>query len=199
MREPVTERGMATRRRLLQAAEEVFGRRGYHAASIVEITRTAGVGLGTFYEYFDSKETVFRELVQHMSHELRRRIAENVRDLPDRRSQERAGFETFFQFALEHRNLYRIVLESQFVDEDLYRWYYRRLAEGYQKGLAQAVARGEIPEQDLETLAWALLGIGQMLGMRWVLWGNQVPPPDVRRSLFTMIDRLLGGGGDRDG
>ncbi|QZA32159.1 TetR/AcrR family transcriptional regulator [Hydrogenibacillus sp. N12] len=197
MREPTTERGMATKQKLLQAAEQVFGERGYHAASIVEITRTAGVGVGTFYEYFDSKETIFRELVEHMSHQLRRRIAERVAALPNRLERERAGFEAFFRYALEHRNLYRIVLESQFVDEPLYKWYYQRLADGYKRGLKEALQRGEIrgPATDsetyLDTLAFALLGMGQMLGMRWVLWEGRVPPAEVLEELAELIRRLL--------
>ena len=200
MREPTTERGMATKQKLLQAAEQVFGERGYHAASIVEITRTAGVSVGTFYEYFDSKEMIFRELVEYMSHQLRQQISERIADLPTRLERERAGFEAFFRYALEHRNLYRIVLESQFVNEPLYRWYYQRLADGYKRGLRKALHRGEIrgpvtdTETYLDTLTFALLGMGQMLGMRWVLWEGTVPPAAVLEELSEMIWRLLAPG-----
>ncbi len=45
---PRTARGEATRQRLLDAAERLFGTRGFHDTSIVEITREAGVGHGTF-------------------------------------------------------------------------------------------------------------------------------------------------------
>jgi hypothetical protein len=55
-RAPVTVRGEQTRRRLLEAAEEVFGELGFRRASIAEIVRRAGVAQGTFYLYFDSKE-----------------------------------------------------------------------------------------------------------------------------------------------
>ena len=56
---PLTKRGEATRRRLLEAAELVFADQGYHEASIVKITERAGIGLGTFYLYFDSKQSIF--------------------------------------------------------------------------------------------------------------------------------------------
>src|SRR6266571_5021245 len=52
---PMTARGEATRRRILDAAEEVFGEFGYYEASISEITRRAGIAQGTFYIYFHSK------------------------------------------------------------------------------------------------------------------------------------------------
>ncbi len=191
MREPVTERGMATRQRLVEAAEQVFGTEGFHAATIVEITRVAGVGLGTFYEYFDSKESLFKALVRHMSHELRRAIATEVAGLSDRLAQERVGFETFFRFALRHKNLYRIVLECQFVDEELYRWYYQRLADGYRRGLRAAIAQGQVRSCEVETVVYALLGIAQMLGMRWVLCENRVPPPEALEELSVIIARIL--------
>ena len=60
---PLTKRGEATRRRLLEAAEVVFADQGYHEASIVKITERAGIGLGTFYLYFDSKQSIFEALV----------------------------------------------------------------------------------------------------------------------------------------
>ena len=58
------KRGARTRRRLLDAAEQVFAELGYHEASIVKITEAAGVAQGTFYLYFDSKQAIFDELVR---------------------------------------------------------------------------------------------------------------------------------------
>ena len=55
---PKTERGRRTLRRLLDAAGEEFGARGYHETAISNITQRAGVGLGTFYVYFKSKEDI---------------------------------------------------------------------------------------------------------------------------------------------
>ena len=60
---PLTKRGSATRRRLLDAAERCFGDVGYHEASVVKITEEAGVAHGTFYLYFASKKAIFDELI----------------------------------------------------------------------------------------------------------------------------------------
>ncbi len=186
-RAPVTVRGEQTRRRLLEAAEEVFGEMGFRRASISEIVRRAGVAQGTFYLYFDSKEDIFRALVRYMSHELRKFIAMAVAGLQDRLEIEREGYRAFFRFVLQHRFLYRIVLESQFVDEEVYREYYRRLAEGYARGLARAMEAGQIRRMDPETLAYCLMGIAHLLGMRWVLWENREPPEEVLETAMAFI------------
>ncbi|MBA4044939.1 MAG: TetR family transcriptional regulator, partial [Erythrobacter sp.] len=60
---PRTERGRRTLRKLLDAAAEEFGEKGFHEASVSSITRRAGVALGSFYTYFDSKDALFRALV----------------------------------------------------------------------------------------------------------------------------------------
>jgi AcrR family transcriptional regulator len=67
----LSARGVETRTRLIEAAEEVFAELGYHEASIVKITEAAGVGQGTFYLYFASKKDVFDELVRDLNRRVR--------------------------------------------------------------------------------------------------------------------------------
>lgn len=184
---PITPRGQQTRQKLLEAAEAVFGEKGYERASIVEITRRAGVAQGTFYVYFSDKKAAFVELVRELSHRLRREIAERVAGLSDRLEIERVGFRTFFTFAHKHRNLYKIVRQAEFVDEEVFRWYYRRLAEGYARGLAQAMEKEQIRRLDPECLAYCLMGIGDFLGMRWVLWDGESPPDEVFEDMMAFI------------
>ena len=64
---PRTARGERTLRKILDAAREEFGERGFSDSSIVGITQRAGVALGTFYTYFESKEALFQALVRAMS------------------------------------------------------------------------------------------------------------------------------------
>ncbi len=187
MTRPRTPRGQQTRQNLLEAAESVFGEKGYERASIVEITRRAGVAQGTFYVYFPDKKAVFVELVKDLSHRLRREIAESVAGIRDRVEVERVGFRTFFTFAHNHRNLYKIVRQAEFVDEELFRWYYRRLAEGYTQGLAQAMEEGQIRRLDPECLAYCLMGISDYLGMRWVLWEGQSPPEEAFETMMAFV------------
>lgn len=55
------ERDMNKRERILDAAIEVFCVSGYEAASMADVAAKAGVGKGTIYLYFDSKESLFEE------------------------------------------------------------------------------------------------------------------------------------------
>lgn len=186
-----TARGEATRAKLLAAAETLFGRKGFHPTSIGDITREAGVGHGTFYLWFDSKEVIFRELVRHLSHELRATIREAVLGLEDRLEIEERGVRTFLKFVLAHRDLYRIVLEAEFVAPDLHRWYYERLAEGYAEGLTASMATGEIPRRDPETLAYSLMGMVHFMGVRWAVWEGREPPEEAMAALMSILRAAL--------
>jgi AcrR family transcriptional regulator len=184
---PPTARGQRTRSKLLAAAEKVFGEQGYERASIVDITRAAGVAQGTFYVYFPGKKDVFVELVNELGNRLRRTLAEAVAGLDDRLEVERAGLYAFLEFVKEHHNLYKIVRQAEFVDEESYRNYYTRLADGYRKGLKAAMKKGEFKKLDPEAMAFALMAIFDFLGMRWVLWEGELPPRKVLDDVFTFI------------
>jgi len=185
---PKTARGEQTRQRLLDAAERVFGARGYHAASIVDITREAGVAMGTFYIYFPDKKAVFDECVRHLNRRLRAHLREATAGVAGGRLEvERAALLAFFAFVQEHRDLYRIIRQAEFVDEALFRWHYQTLAQGYVRGLEAAMARGEIRRLDPEALAYCLMAIVETYGMRWLLWEGRYPPPEAVETATALL------------
>lgn len=169
---PRTERGTRTRTKLLEAAEQVFAKVGYSEASIVRITEAAGVAQGTFYLYFASKLEIFEELVEDLNRRVRHAMADASAGATSRIESERAGFRGFFEFTAEHPALYRIVREAEFVSPNALRLHYSRIVDGYIAGLASAKENGEVGDLDPEIVAWILMGIGEMVGMRWVLWGG---------------------------
>ena len=51
---------------IIQAAIVVFRTHGFHKAKMEEIAKTAGIGKGTIYEYFDSKKDLFEEMMRYI-------------------------------------------------------------------------------------------------------------------------------------
>lgn len=60
----MSETGVTTRERLLQAARELFTTIGYQAATTPVIARHAGVAEGTIYRHFPSKQALFNQAYQ---------------------------------------------------------------------------------------------------------------------------------------
>ncbi|WP_308517623.1 TetR/AcrR family transcriptional regulator [Sphingomonas flavescens] len=171
---PRTARGQRTMRKILDAAREEFGERGYAESSIVGITQRAGVALGTFYTYFDSKEALFQALVRDMSNQVRDNVGPALSGAADGLDGERRALEAFLQFAREHRDIYRIIDESEFVEPAVYREHYETTAVRIAARLAAARGRGEIDrgltDADLDVIAWGMMGANVFLGLRFAVW-----------------------------
>lgn len=189
----LSSRGERTRRALLEAAEEVFAEHGWEQASIVKITERAGVAQGTFYRYFVSKQAIFDELVEDLNRRVRHAMAVGAARGTTRTEAERHGFEGFFRFTSEHPALYRVIRQAEFASPDALRRHYQRIADGYMEALGAAMDAGEISRGDPEVLAYALMGIGELIGMRWILWdGAGEIPLRVLDELMRFVQAGLG-------
>jgi AcrR family transcriptional regulator len=184
----LSRRGTETRQRLLAAAERVFAELGYHEASIVKITEAAGVAQGTFYLYFESKKQVFDELVRDLNRRVRHAMKEASSQGATRLEAEVLGFAAYFRFTAEHKALYRIIRQAEFVSPEMLRYHYEKLAEGYVEALREARDAGEVGAIDPKVTAWALMGMGELVGLRWLLMDGRERMP---KSVLGELERII--------
>ena len=187
---PRTPRGERTLRKILDAAREEFGERGFSDSSIVGITQRAGVALGTFYTYFDSKELLFQALVRDMSAQVADTVGPAFVGSPNALDAARDGLELFLRFARENRHIYRIIDEAEFVDPRSYREHYETTATRIAARFVAARENGEIAadlsNSDLEILDWASMGANVFLGLRYSVWASADP-----KRVAAVANRLL--------
>ncbi|PKB14642.1 TetR family transcriptional regulator [Novosphingobium kunmingense] len=165
---PRTERGRRTQRAILDAAAAEFGEKGFHDSSIVSITIRAGVALGSFYTYFDSKEALFKALVADMSGRVRDQVAPVLRGHAGGAVEaEGVALEAFLRFAREHKEIYRIIDEAEFVAPEAWRAHYLNTAARILERLQAAHAKGELGAEPGEVHAWAIMGMNVFLGLRF--------------------------------
>ena len=191
---PRTERGRRTLAALLDAAAAEFAERGFHETSVSGITRRAGIALGSFYTYFDSKDALFRALVRHMSDQVRDHVAPAIRAAPDGIAAERAGLIGFIGFVREHKEIYRIIDESEFVDPESFRLHYAVTADRIRARLEAAAARGELRADMGEIHAWAVMGMNVFLGLRYGVWAEDTAPREVADTVADMLARGIAAG-----
>ena len=109
-----TEHGNERKQQLLEAAQRLFGSRGYARTRIADICAEAGVAKGLFYWYFPTKESLFVELVHSMRLQLRRAQAAAMHDGADPITRIRQGTEASIRFILENqRDIERLIVEAQ--------------------------------------------------------------------------------------
>src|SRR5690625_6267779 len=68
-----------TKRRILEAAADVFSEKGYHASAVDDIVRASDTSKGSFYHFFRNKQGIFLTLVDHMYSKLLQRIESAIR------------------------------------------------------------------------------------------------------------------------
>lgn len=171
-KQPRTERGRRTLRKLLDAAAKEFGEKGFHDASISGITSRAGTALGTFYTYFDSKDEIFRALVKDLSERVREEALRARTGELDALGTERAALEAFLRFAREHKEIYRIIDEAEFVDPASFRAHYESTAHRILERLKNGGRSGELRGDLEEAHAWAIMGMNVFLGLRYAIWSE---------------------------
>jgi AcrR family transcriptional regulator len=193
--EAKTRRSDQTRTRIVDAAEKIFGKQGYHGSSVVEITKAAGVGLGTFYLYFPSKLDVYRHLLRSRQNEFIQAARHAYEGATDSRTVVQGAFRAFFDWIAERPTVLRLMREAEFVDPTLLADLYQTPANEFRERLARAMDLDYIEATDPEVLAWCLMGMAEFTTLRWIVWTGDAAMDRERFEAFVQIaSRALGVG-----
>jgi AcrR family transcriptional regulator len=105
--------GIERRVALLDSALEVFAKRGYHASSIDDIAREAGVSKALIYEHFTSKQDLYAELLEQHAGELFSALAEAISEAGrDASARLVVGLDAFYGFVEEHTVAWRMLFRE---------------------------------------------------------------------------------------
>jgi AcrR family transcriptional regulator len=105
--------GEERRLALLDSALKVFAKRGYHASSIDDIAREAGVSKALIYEHFTSKQDLYAELLEQHAGELFSALAEAISEAGrDASARLVVGLDAFYGFVEEHRVAWRMLFRE---------------------------------------------------------------------------------------
>jgi AcrR family transcriptional regulator len=160
-------RRAATRERILGAAIEQLGEGGYASASVQAIAGRAGVATGTVYRHFPSKGELAAEAFRRASARELAVVAEVTAD-DGRPARERmaAAAEAFARRALAApARAYALLAEPVDPAVEAARLAFRRgYRDVFVRTIESGVAAGELPPQDAQTVAAALVGaLGEAL------------------------------------
>jgi AcrR family transcriptional regulator len=189
-------RKVAVRSRIVTAARELIAEGGYVAAPVAAVADRADVAVGTVYRHFPSKSElfaeVFREASQHEVDAMREAIHAASGLAQERMA---AGVEAFARRALRGRRLAWALLAEP-VDPAVeaerlhFRHSYRDLMA---EVIAEGIEAGELPEQDVEVTAAALIGaIGETMLGPLSPTSNGGDPEALIASLIQFCTRSIG-------
>jgi AcrR family transcriptional regulator len=195
----MTEVLTPTRERLLRSAQELIEEGGYGAASVIAIADRAGVASGTLYRHFASKEELFVDVFRSVcDREVRAMRAAAERMPPEASPVDRLEtvLATFAQRALRKPRLaWALIAEPVDPLVDAERLAYReRYSALTAEALRAGIAAGELPEQNVELTAAALVGgCGEALvGPLSPLAGAKPAVQEILTALRTFVRRAAG-------
>jgi AcrR family transcriptional regulator len=187
-----------TRERLLKAAREQIEEGGYGAASVVAIAGRAGVAAGTLYRHFNSKEELFVEVFRSVCDREVQAMAAAAASMPESSSHvDRlvTVLATFARRALRRPRLaWALIAEPVDPLVDAERLAYReRYSELTADALRAGIGAGELPEQNVELTAAALVGgCGEALVGPLSPLASAAPSEEILPALETFVRRAVG-------
>jgi AcrR family transcriptional regulator len=152
---PLRRDALQNRQRLLDAAAEVFAEHGLEA-SVEEIARTAGVGMGTLYRRFPTKDALISALVHDVVTTMLR-IARESTERPDG-----TGLEYFLEAASAYQAAHRGCLPRLWnagTELDLVQEVRRLIAAILADAKRHGRVRADITSTDVTIALWAVRGI----------------------------------------
>lgn len=191
----------ATRDRILNAAVDVFARKGYHAAGVEDIVQASGTSKGAFYHYFPSKQGIFLTLMDDLAALVEQGVEAAIGVEQGAMAKVEGALRIVIETAAEQRDLAKILLVEavglgpEFEQKRLE--IHSRFARVIQAHLDRALQEGDIPAQDTVLVAQAWMGALTEVIAQWLVSGG--PPlrerlPELRALLLRSIGAKTRGG-----
>ncbi|NUP01127.1 MAG: TetR/AcrR family transcriptional regulator [Nonomuraea sp.] len=192
----LTLRGKRTRATLLAAGREAFEEHGYDAVRIDDVCARAGVSHGTFYTYFDSKETLFGEVAQAVVGEMFAASAVGAAVPDDPYARIEAANRLYLRAWAANSRLVRMLDHAATTDDrfgrlllELREAFVRRGAEGLRRLQEQGLAD---PSLDPRLTAVMLGGMVEHFAHVWLDLGERADERTAVDHLTRLWARAIG-------
>ncbi|HVL63574.1 MAG TPA: TetR/AcrR family transcriptional regulator [Actinomycetota bacterium] len=156
----LTKRGTKRREQVLEAAAQLFATQGYHGTTVGDVCDTLGVGKGVFYWYFESKESLFAELLESSLLRLRRAQQAAIDQTDDPVQRLEQGIRASIEFFRRHSEVLGLIRIAGRYEE-----FQGLVAKGQQVVVAdtaghikEGMSQGRVRDGDPELMAHGILG-----------------------------------------
>ena len=197
-RRAVSEEDKSQRRgEIVAAAKEVFARKGFHATTIADIAKQAGLAYGLIYWYFDSKDELFHALMAVEEGALRAHVAaalaapgapaENAMgEVPFR-----AAVQATFEFFEADKATVKLLFRDAYALGDGFEKHlggiYERFIDDIETVVVASQERGEVVAAPPRMVAYTLAALIGQLAHRRLSTDNGVTAGEVADFVVSLV------------
>jgi AcrR family transcriptional regulator len=178
------------RARLLEAAADLIRRDGFPQLRVEEISDQARLSVGTFYLYFEGKDDLFVQLVVEYTDRLRERLTAAYQAGGVLAERMQRALDAYLDFVQENEAGFLYFRDSGTVDTTVGRmstWAVDQHAADMQPVLEEAMARGEIRQDDPVLLSQMMIGVVQHLAGFWLENRDHCTRAELQRFVNQML------------
>ncbi|MFZ2448218.1 MAG: TetR/AcrR family transcriptional regulator [Syntrophobacteraceae bacterium] len=176
----------STKERILDAALDVFSQKGFHSATTDEIAERAGVGKGTVYRHFETKEKLFEELVRLRLDELERLAGAVIDGHDDVLTMISKYIQVYFEFFDRNQRLYRLIVQERLdLGENSSYNYFRRVMRALpnlKRKVYEGSQQGILKDIDFQTVFYGAMGFAHGVIQKWL----------ARDCSYSLVEELPG-------
>ncbi len=182
------------RAQLLEAANEMFSAKGYHAAAMDDIADAAGVSKPVLYQHFSSKLDLYLALLDQACDRLVEVVSQALASTEDNGERVVATMTAFYALVSSERPEFRLVFESDLTGEAAVQERIWRVNDNIADRIAAVIADDTgLGWDQAKLLAISLVGIGHVSARYWVTAGRPADPAEARQLVSALAWRGISG------
>jgi AcrR family transcriptional regulator len=192
-RRAISDQDKSQRRdEIMAAAKKVFARKGFHATTIADIAKEAGLAYGSIYWYFDSKDDLFHALMAVEEDALRNHVAAAVgaRQDSDGEAPFRTAVQATFEFFEADKATVKLLFRDAYALGDRFEKHlggiYERFIDDIENVVVDAQQRGEVVAAPPRMVAYTLAALIGQLAHRRLSTDDGVTAAEVADFVVTL-------------
>ena len=170
---------------ILHAALDLFSSTGYHDTSMNDIAEALSITKPVVYQYFDSKRTLYLELLRFVGDDLVSTVTDAVIGSDNPHTQTEQGMVSYFTWVAENKRAFALLYESSArVDAE-----FADITSEFQYSAAKAIApfiSANISADDQVTLAIGLVGMAETVSRQVMRHGRDFDPVALGRAVAAL-------------
>ena len=196
LQQPKRRNKSLTKKIILNTAENIFAKDGYHKTSMDKIAEKSGTSKGSIYFHFPSKENLFCSLIDKLANSLEQATIKKINEKTNIVNQINTPLNTLFDLISKHINLTKLVLTSSNISSPIINEHifniHERFANFIKINLDTAIKDHSITKINTTITAYAWLGAINEIIINWIHNDKNIPLETTLPELRNLLLRSIG-------